>query len=249
MADKDQCHMEAVEPRTIWIMPMGYMVDATTLDACAQHMLSQPIDDKEERFGTCQDKDLDLHKKFTRPTGKRKVRKEVEELEEQMGITKEVVQRAREQNILKEEDVVKKQAKQVSPPPKQDKAKQSKFAPISDVQKPIPPPKPQSSSTGEDEKKNKEKSVRKYVIVEEETKSDEEVREVKKLSTYARVVKKPLSNEAPPAKKAKTQGEPSSKMKADKKKSEIDEALKLSKLEDPYTIVPPLQKIIDTIVK
>lgn len=64
MVDKEQCHMEVVEQRTIWIMPMGYEVDATTLDAYAQHLLSQPIDDKEERFGTCQEKDLDLHKKF-----------------------------------------------------------------------------------------------------------------------------------------------------------------------------------------
>lgn len=96
MVDKDQCHMEVVEPIIVWIMPMGYEVDATTLDAYSQHFFIQPVDYKEERFKTCQEKDLDLHKKFTRPSRKRKVRKEVEELAEQMGITKEVVQRERE---------------------------------------------------------------------------------------------------------------------------------------------------------
>lgn len=125
MVDKVQCHMEAVEPRTVWIMPMGYKVDATTLDAYAQHLLSQPIDDKEERFGTCKEKDLDLHKKFTRMARKRKERKEVEELAKQMGISKEVVQREREQNILKEEDMDKpKKSKLVPTPPKQAKPRQ-----------------------------------------------------------------------------------------------------------------------------
>lgn len=47
MVDKDQCHMEAVEPRIVWIMPMGYEVDGNTLDAYAQHLLSKPVDEKE----------------------------------------------------------------------------------------------------------------------------------------------------------------------------------------------------------
>lgn len=72
--------MEAVEPRTIWIIPIGYEVDANTLDTYAQHLLSQPIDDKEERFNTLKEKDLDLHKKFIELTRKRKFRKEVEEI-------------------------------------------------------------------------------------------------------------------------------------------------------------------------
>lgn len=40
MVDKDQCLMEAVVPRTMWIIPMGYEIDAATLDVYAQHMLS-----------------------------------------------------------------------------------------------------------------------------------------------------------------------------------------------------------------
>lgn len=46
----------------------------------------------EERFDTCQEKDLDLHKKFIRPARKRKLRKEADELEEHMGISKEAIQ-------------------------------------------------------------------------------------------------------------------------------------------------------------
>ncbi|XP_059071298.1 uncharacterized protein LOC131865151 [Cryptomeria japonica] len=53
-----------------------------------------------------------------------------------------------------------------------------------------------------------------------------------------------------PMRKPRTQGEPFGKARPSKKqKSEIDKALKSSKLEGPYTIVPLLQKIIDTIVK
>lgn len=70
MVDKGQCHMEAVEPRTVWIMPTVYEVDAVKLDAYSQHLLSQPVDNKEESFGTFKEKDLNLHKKFTRPRRK-----------------------------------------------------------------------------------------------------------------------------------------------------------------------------------
>lgn len=80
MVDKDQCHIEVVEPRNIWIMPMGFEVDTTTLDAYAQHLLIQPVDDKEERFDTCKEKDLDLYKNFIGPARKSKVRREVEKL-------------------------------------------------------------------------------------------------------------------------------------------------------------------------
>lgn len=63
-----------------------------------------------------------MHNKFTKPERKRKVRKEVEELAKQMGLSKEVVQRDREKNILKEEDMAKpKKSKLVSTPPKKSK--------------------------------------------------------------------------------------------------------------------------------
>lgn len=82
MLDKDQCHMKIVEPRTIWIMPIGYEVYGNSLDAYAQHLLSKWVDEKKERFGTYKEIDLPLHKKFTKVEIKRKVRKEGEELAE-----------------------------------------------------------------------------------------------------------------------------------------------------------------------
>lgn len=63
--DKDQCHMEAVEPRTAWILPMGYEVDAQTLEVYAQHLLIKSVDSNEPRFDTFKEKDMELHEKFT----------------------------------------------------------------------------------------------------------------------------------------------------------------------------------------
>ncbi|XP_059076721.1 uncharacterized protein LOC131875986 [Cryptomeria japonica] len=95
-----------------------------------------------------------------------------------MGISKEVVQREREQNILKEEDMAKpKKSKPVSTPLKQPKPREPQYVSTFGVQKLVPPPKPQTTSTGGVEKRKKEKSTRKYVTIEEEMESDEEVRE------------------------------------------------------------------------
>lgn len=68
MIDKDQCLMEVVEPQIVWMMPMGYELDYVTLEAYAQHLLSQPLDPKEGKFGTFKEKDLSLHMQFTAPT-------------------------------------------------------------------------------------------------------------------------------------------------------------------------------------
>lgn len=80
MVDKDQCLMESVEPRIVWIILMGYEVDATTLNSYAQHMLSQSVDKKEGRFDTFKEKDMELHKEFTTPARKRKVSKMAKEV-------------------------------------------------------------------------------------------------------------------------------------------------------------------------
>lgn len=87
MVDKDQCQMEVVEPRKIWIMPMAYEVDSIMLEAYSQHLLSQLVDPKEERFGTIKEKELELHKQFTTPARKIKVTKMAEEVIVQMGFT------------------------------------------------------------------------------------------------------------------------------------------------------------------
>lgn len=52
MVEVDQCLMEAVKPRTICIMPMGYEVEEQILEMYAQHLLSKSIDTSKERFGT-----------------------------------------------------------------------------------------------------------------------------------------------------------------------------------------------------
>lgn len=54
--------MEAVEPRTIRIIPMGYEVDAQILDMYAHHLLRKPLDTSKERFSTFVEKDLQLHR-------------------------------------------------------------------------------------------------------------------------------------------------------------------------------------------
>lgn len=52
---------ETIEPRTMWILPIGYEIDATALDVFSQHMLSQSVDEKEGRFNTFKEKNLELH--------------------------------------------------------------------------------------------------------------------------------------------------------------------------------------------
>lgn len=85
------------------------------------------------------------------------------------------------------------------------------------MQKPVPPPKPQTKSTDGAEKRKKEKLTKKYVATEEEIEPDKEVREVKKTSTYDRVVKKPQSGGAPLTKKPRAEAKPSSRARASKK--------------------------------
>ncbi|XP_059073117.1 uncharacterized protein LOC131873950 [Cryptomeria japonica] len=204
-------------------------------------------------FGTCKEKDFDLHKKFNGPARKRKVRKEVEELAKQIGISKEAMQRAREKNILKEEDMEKpKKSKFISTPPKQSKPKQSQPTPTFDVQKFVPPPKSQSTSTGGAGKRKKEKPTRKYITTKEETETDEKVGEVKKTTTYARLVRKPQTGGAQSTKKPRAEAKSSEKARESKKqKSKLDEALKFRKVQGTYEVVPrmTLKQIIDEILK
>ncbi|XP_059072870.1 uncharacterized protein LOC131873701 [Cryptomeria japonica] len=127
-----------------------------------------------------------------------------------MGIAKEVIQRARERNILKDEDMVKPmktKPETLSPKPRQTR----KSTPSSGAQKPIPPPKPQSKPSSGAKKRKKGKPRRFYVatIAEVETKSDEAVREVKKSATTARVVKMQPSGESQRSKKPRVEVEQS----------------------------------------
>lgn len=95
MVNKDECLMEVVEPRKVWILPMGYEVNIGTLDAYEQHLLNALVDSKEERFKTCKEKSMELHTKFTEPVRKRKVAKIVEEILIEEGHPREKVRAAR----------------------------------------------------------------------------------------------------------------------------------------------------------
>ncbi|XP_057855729.2 uncharacterized protein LOC131065282 [Cryptomeria japonica] len=145
------------------------------------------VDKSEERFDTYKEKSLDLHCKFKKPEIQRKVRKEVEQLVENMGITKEVVRREREKNILKEEDMVR--PKKAKPEASVPKPKQSKgSAPSSNGQKLVNSPKPQAKSSSE----VKRKQGQARVLIsndEEEIESDDAVKEKKKIVKAAKVVK------------------------------------------------------------
>lgn len=65
--------MEAIQPKIVWIIPMGYEVDEATLDAYAQHLLKAPVDEKEEKFGTNQEKHLKVHQEKIAPTIRKKM--------------------------------------------------------------------------------------------------------------------------------------------------------------------------------
>lgn len=113
------------------------------------------MDKYEERFDTYKEKRLSLHSQFKKPEIQKKVRKEVEQLVENLRITKEAVWRARENNILKDEDNVKpKEAKPKTPPPKPRRKRNS--APSSRTQKPLNSPKPQAEPSGGAVKRKKE---------------------------------------------------------------------------------------------
>lgn len=75
MVNKYECMMEAIQPRIVWIMPMGYEVDEATLDAYAQHLLQAPVDEKQEKFGTTQEKGLKVHQGQVAPEKRRKMTK------------------------------------------------------------------------------------------------------------------------------------------------------------------------------
>lgn len=61
MVDTDTCLMEAVIPKTAWVLPMGYEIDKDLPIEYAKHLLSQLADTTTERFGTYKEKLLQVH--------------------------------------------------------------------------------------------------------------------------------------------------------------------------------------------
>lgn len=79
MVNTDECLMEAVQPHIVWVNAMGYEVDKSTLKAYAQVLLSAPVSDKEEKFGTAKKMSLKIHQEFVMSTIKRKMRRDATE--------------------------------------------------------------------------------------------------------------------------------------------------------------------------
>lgn len=61
IVDIDTYMMQALVPRTTWVLPMGYEVDKDLLISYANHLLEQPTDTTAERFGTYKEKSLQDH--------------------------------------------------------------------------------------------------------------------------------------------------------------------------------------------
>lgn len=184
--------MEVVQPRTFWIMLMGYEVDEATLDAYAQHLLKALVDEKEEKFGTTQEKGLKVHQEQFAPTIRKKMARVVAEtliseghdrakIEEKVKILEAQIKEEMKHKKKEEREV--KKASQATPnvvsvstePSKQPKE------PYGDPAS----PKPKESV------KRKQKEARKYMTVSsEETKSDEEIKQApKKKGVFVRVVR------------------------------------------------------------
>lgn len=103
MVETDVYLMELVEPRTSWIMTMGYEVDELILDAYAQDILKRPIDPNEERLCTFKEKNIKVHLEVNRPGRERRVRKEVENLVKSFHIPVQNMRGARKGQIELEE--------------------------------------------------------------------------------------------------------------------------------------------------
>lgn len=88
--------MEVVEPRTSWVMPMGYEVEADLLIAYVDHLLSTPVDPNATRFRTFKEKYIEVHCELAKLVIAKKVRKEVEQFAIEQGFKKEAITEARE---------------------------------------------------------------------------------------------------------------------------------------------------------
>lgn len=63
MVTSDECIMEAVEPKTVWILEMGYEVVEDVITGLADLILRKPRDTTVDRFGTYEEVSGDMHLK------------------------------------------------------------------------------------------------------------------------------------------------------------------------------------------
>ncbi|XP_059068566.1 uncharacterized protein LOC131859062 [Cryptomeria japonica] len=148
----------------------------------------------------------------------KKVRKEVEAFAESMIISKEVVQKGREENILSKEKTMKKETKKETKP-EESKPKPRKTRSTTPSSSPAKPTnKPKSLATPSSEGKRKRGQARVFIcIAEEENESNEVVKEIKDKVSKASKASKEKSGKK-------------------HKLSELDKALKKGKLE----VIPPM---------
>lgn len=185
-------------------MPMGYEVEGNILELYAQHLLSNPLDSTEGRFGTYEEKDMQVHEQLKKPMLVQRVRKEVEAFADSMDISAKA-RRKREQD---EDEKEPTRTEFASPTTSSTRTRSTRNSePLSGLAKKSSHVKAQVKASS---KRKKDKSTRVYAVVseDEETKSDEEVREIKNMGNQAtKFSKDKPSGEAEKAKK---------KMKTDK---------------------------------
>lgn len=220
---------------------MGYEVDSIMIEAYDQHLLSQLVDPKEERFGTFKEKDLELHKQFTAPARERKVVKIVEEVEIQMGFTQEEVKQAREKHDQMEAKVETKRPK-VDSVPSKVKPKETKSAPA-----PVAPSS-RLSPSGKGVLKQKEKSKWTYAIVSlvaYKIEFEEEASKAKKKGEFVRLVRKSPSGGAQQRKKEKSDPVPTGRpQKGRKAKTQLESGDKQGKYVPPLSIDQLIDEVI-----
>lgn len=79
---RDESWMEAVKPRTVWIIEMGYEVDSHKLDSYAKVLLDAPPEPSEEFFGNGDtiEKVVDMQKKRKKRKKRKKFMKDASKL-------------------------------------------------------------------------------------------------------------------------------------------------------------------------
>ncbi|XP_059076730.1 uncharacterized protein LOC131875992 [Cryptomeria japonica] len=97
--------METVDPRTTWVVPMGYEVEEDLVVGHAKYLLAQLIDTTIERFGTYKEKYLLVHSELRKPIIAKKVRKEVEQFVEQQDEEEEQPEKIKTKDLPDDIDI------------------------------------------------------------------------------------------------------------------------------------------------
>lgn len=91
--------MDAIEPKTKWIHPLGYEVEEHILEAYVQVILLVPKDPNEPRWGTYEEKTRQVDAVLNNTTTKRKASKITSEVLKIHGVTQDDLDKEREAKI------------------------------------------------------------------------------------------------------------------------------------------------------